>query len=311
MAMRIAVMGAGAIGLLYGGWLQQGGADVTFIARGPRLDALRTSPVTAEGRLPFRLDSVRAVATPQQIAPVDALLLCVKLYDLLPAATFALPALKPDGVLIAVQNGISTFERLKPLLPADQIAVGPVYAVTRQTSLTSVAYGGSDRTVIGSPAGGIAPVVRDIVDIWHNVGVDAATTDNIETVLWVKFLAVATAAAIMCVTRLPAGVAFHDDGILTYVKQSIDEIISVGRAAGVSFPEGAAETALALLCNLPPASLASMRQDLDAGRRLELDGFSGEIARLGRHHGVPTPLHQMVFDMLRPFRDGPPQLTAA
>jgi 2-dehydropantoate 2-reductase len=90
-------MGAGAIGLLYGGWLQQAGADVTFIARGERLEALRTSAVTAEGRLPFTLDRVHAIARAEEIAPVNAILLCVKLYDLHSAATFALPALRPEA----------------------------------------------------------------------------------------------------------------------------------------------------------------------------------------------------------------------
>jgi hypothetical protein len=94
-SVRIAVMGAGAIGLLYGGWLQQAGADVSFIARGERLDALRTSAVTAKGDLPFKLEHVHAVSRPEEISPVDAILLCVKLYDLHSAATCALPALKP------------------------------------------------------------------------------------------------------------------------------------------------------------------------------------------------------------------------
>lgn len=306
--MRVAVMGAGAIGLLYGGWLQQAGADVSFIARGARLDALRTSPVTAEGRLPFTLGRVRAVATPQEIAPVDAILLSVKLYDLLPAATFALPALKPDGVLIAVQNGVNTFDLLEPLLPSERIAVGPVYAITRQTGPTSVAYGGPDRAVIGNPAGQVAAAAQEVVDLWRSVGIDAATTDDIKAVLWIKFLSVATGSAIMCLARLPAGVVFHDAAILTYVRQSLHEIISVGRAAGVTFPADAVETSLALFRSFPPAALSSMRQDLDAGRKLELDGMSGEIARLGRHYGIPTPFHQMVTDLLAPFRDGPPQI---
>jgi 2-dehydropantoate 2-reductase len=197
---------------------------------------------------------------------------------------------------------------LKPLLPAAQIAVGPVYSITRMTGPTSVAYGGPERTVIGSPAGKTTAAAEEVVDIWRSVGIEAATTDNIDTALWMKFLSVATGAAIMCITRLPAGVVFHDDGILRYVRQSVDEILSVGRAAGVTFPANAVETMLAQVRSFPPASLASMRQDLDAGRKLELDGLSGEIARLGRHHGVATPFHQMVFDMLKPFRDGPPRL---
>ena len=123
--MRVAIMGAGAIGLLYGGWLQQGGADVTFIARGQRLKSLRNSPLWAQGRLPFKLDRVTALECPKSTEPVDVVLLCVKLYDVEQAAAFALPALKPGGTLIGIQNGVNVLDLLKPLLPARQLAVGP------------------------------------------------------------------------------------------------------------------------------------------------------------------------------------------
>jgi 2-dehydropantoate 2-reductase len=104
---------------------------------------------------------------------------------------------------------------------------------------------------------------------------------------------------------LPAGILYHDETLKTYVRQSIDEVMAVGRAVGVTFPDNMTENLLAYLASFPPDGVASMRLDLDAGRKLELDGLSGEVTRLGRLHGVPTPLHDMAFAMLTPFRDGP------
>ena len=89
------------------------------------------------------------------------------------------------------------------------------------------------------------------------------------------------------------------------MRQAIDEVIAVGRAAGVTLPPEAAENTLAFLKTFPFGAVASMRLDLDAGRKLELEGLSGEVARLGKLLSVPTPFHQMAYDMLRPFRDGP------
>jgi 2-dehydropantoate 2-reductase len=306
--MRIAVMGAGAIGLLYGGWLQQAGADVTFIARGERLDALHALPVTAEGKLPFKLDRVHAVARPDEIAPVDAILLCVKLYDLHFAVKFALPALKPGGSLIAIQNGVNVFRMLEPLLPKENIAVGPVYSVAKLTGPTSVFNGGLTRVTIGNPAGQVSAIAQDVAEIWRRAGVDASVTPDIDTVLWMKFIGVATGSALHCLTRLPAGILYHDRALLKYVRQSIDEVMTVGRAAGVTFPDDTADKTIAYLAGFPPAGVASMRLDLDAGRKLELDGLSGEVVRLGRLHGVLTPLHDMAFDMLAPFRNGTPKI---
>jgi 2-dehydropantoate 2-reductase len=306
--MRIAVMGAGAIGLLYGGWLQQAGADVTFIARGERLNALRGSGVTAEGKLPFTLDAVHAVASPDEIAPVDAILLCVKLYDVYAAARFVLPALKPGGALIAIQNGVNVYDTLKSLMPAERIAIGPVYSVAKLTQPTTVFNGGLARVVIGNPEGDIGPVAQTVVDIWRKAGVDASVSDDIVTALWMKFVGVATGSALHCLTRLPAGILYHDETLKTYVRQSIDEVMAVGRAVGVTFPNDTTDNLLAYLANFPPDGVASMRLDLDAGRKLELDGLSGEVTRLGRRHCVPTPLHDMALAMLTPFRDGPLKL---
>jgi 2-dehydropantoate 2-reductase len=307
--MRIAVMGAGAIGLLYGGWLQQAGANVTFLARGERLAALRNSAIAAVGHLPFTLDRIQAAAGPQEITQVDAILLCVKLYDLHSAATLALPSLKPGGTLIAIQNGVNVYDTLKSLLPGERIAVGPVYSVAKLTHPTTVFNGGLARVVIGNPECDAGPVAQAVVDTWRRAGVDASISEDIATALWMKFVGVATGSALHCLTRLPAGILYHDETLKTYVRQSIDEVMAVGRAVGVTFPDNMADSLLAYLASFPPDGVASMRLDLDAGRKLELDGLSGEVTRLGRLHGVPTPLHDMALAMLTPFRDGPPKLT--
>jgi 2-dehydropantoate 2-reductase len=197
---------------------------------------------------------------------------------------------------------------LNPLLPQEHIAIGPVYSVTKLTGPTSVSYGGLARAIIGNPKCDVSAVARTVIEVWQRSGVEASVTEDINTVLWMKFIGVATGSALNCLTRLPAGILYHDDTLLKYVRKSIDEVMAVGRAVGVTFPDGTAENTLAFLMSFPPEAVASMRLDLDAGRKLELDGLSGEVARLGGLHGVATPLHDMAFDMLKPFRKGPPKI---
>jgi 2-dehydropantoate 2-reductase len=305
VSMRVAVVGAGAVGLLYGGWLQQGGADVTFVARGRRLDDLVQNPVRARGRLAFNLN-VKAIGAPADMAPVDVILLCVKLYDLQAAAEFALPALKRGGTLIGIQNGVNIFSSLQTLLPKSQIAVGPVYVVAKSTGPATVAYAGLDRIILGNPEADLPDEALELLRIWQSAGVDATHGADIRSVLWQKFIGVATGSAINCLTRLPAGVVYHDEHVLRCVKQSISEVIDVGRALGIDIPPLAAETTLSFLKTFPFDGVASMRLDLDAGQKLELDGLSGEVVRLGELSKVPTPFHRMAYDLLRPFRDGSP-----
>ena len=304
--MRIAVMGAGAVGLLYGGWLQMAGAEVTFIARGSRLLALRNQPLTAVGRVPFRLDSVDVVESVAKLAPVDVLLLATKLYDLQAAAVSALPALSRTGVVVAVQNGISAYRVLSALVPSTQIAVGPVYALTKITGPASVAYGGIERAILGNPDHEVKAPVAELVRLWRDVGIDASLADDINNVLWTKFIGLATSAALNCISKLPAGIVYHEARLVELVKQSIHEVIAVGTAEGVKFAPSVAHDVLGYLQSLPPETVASMRRDLDAGHRLELEGLSGEVMRLGQMHGIATPLHTTTYALLKPFCDGPP-----
>lgn len=303
--MRVAVMGAGAIGLLYGGWLQAAGGDVCFLARGERLEALHRNPLTASGKLPFHLEHVEAVA-PSDAQPADVVLLAVKLYDLAEATEAALPLLGDTGVLIAVQNGVAVYEALKPIVPAARLAVGPVYAATKLIGPAAVSYGGSPRIILGNPDYAVAPVVEDVLALWRKAGIEASLSNDIGKVIWTKFLGLATNAALTCLARQPAGVIYHDPDLLELVEQSIAEVMAVGRAEGIEFDARARDETLAVLQGFPYDTVASMRQDLDAGKRLELDGLTGEIVRLGRKHEIATPLHKMAYALLKPYRDGRP-----
>lgn len=303
---RVTVVGAGAIGLLYGGWLRQAGLDVRFVARGERAAILNAGPIEARGRLPFRLPSIPAFRTAQEAGPADVLLLAVKLYDLEEAALQAAAGLAPGGSVVAIQNGVRAFETLGKVFPSSRIAVGPVYSVTKQVGGASVEYAGPERVVLGNPVAAIPPQIRTLVEAWASVGVDASLSDDITTVLWTKFIGLATGAAMTTLGRLPAGIVYHDPALVAVARRSIDEVIRVGEAEGIDFPEGAADRAMALLQSFPANSVASMRLDLDAGRRLEIEATSGEIVRLARRHDIPVPFHEMAYAMLRPFRDGRP-----
>lgn len=308
--MRVAVVGAGAVGLLYGGWLQMAGADVTFIARGSRLLALKKDGLTVSGRIPFRLTHVNVVENISGLAPVDALLLTTKLYDLEAAAIATLPVLSPTGSVVAVQNGVSAHRVLSTLIPSERIAVGPVYALTKMTGPASVAYGGIERAILGSPGHNARPIITELVGLWRSAGIDASVADDINNVLWTKFIGLATSAAINCISKLPAGIVYHEAKLLELVKQSISEVIAVGKAEGVKFAPTAGEDVLAYLQSLPPDTVASMRRDLDSGHRIELEGLSGEVMRLGQKHGIATPLHTTAYALLKPFCDGPPPAQA-
>lgn len=304
--MHIVVVGAGAVGTLYGGWLLAGGGDVSFLARGQRLLSLRSRGLELRGNgQSYVHREVEAAGTVQDLRAADVLILTVKLYDLESAANAAQPALKEGGLVVGLQNGVEAADVLSRVFPPRQVMVGPVYSAATLTEHGVVQYSGARNLVaLGSAEGPNHPFAHELARIWTEAGVAAAVVDDIRITLWTKFLAFGTNAALTCLSRQPAGVVYHDPDLAALAARSIGEISAVAGAEGVVLPATAADDAMALLRSFPPHMVASMRQDLDAGRRLELDAVSGAVSRFGRKHGIATPLHDTAYACLKPYRDG-------
>lgn len=303
--MRIVVIGSGAIGSLYGGWLLAAGGDVAFVARGSRFEQLVRHGLVIDGEGARSFPMVSLSQTASDLPPADVLIFAVKLYDLEGAAKDAAGSLAPGGLVVGLQNGVDTAERLGAVFDPAQVMAGAVYSAGSLGPDGVVRHGARRNDVtIGGVAGAVHRHAAPLVDLWRKAGVDASISDDIRAALWTKFLVVATNSALTCLSRQSAGVVFHDPLLLDLAERSMAEITAIARAEGVDLASDAQSGALAFLQSLPPDVVASMRQDLDAGRRLELEGVSGTIVRLGRKHGIATPVHDVAYACLRPFVDG-------
>ncbi|MCY7271280.1 MAG: ketopantoate reductase family protein [Sphingomonas bacterium] len=304
--MQVVLIGSGAIGTLYGGWLLSGGADVGFVARGARFDQIRAHGIIlsgSAGEIVHRTVAVTHAATDLPLA--DVLIFAVKTYDLDLAARAARHALAPGGLVVGLQNGVDAAAMLGSIFDPGQVMVGPVYSAATLTADGTVRYGGQRNDVaIGNAGGVVHPLAEPLVEYWRKAGVEASISGDIQASLWTKFLFLATNAALTCLSRQPAGVVYHDPLLLDLAERSIAEIAAVAVAQGVKLAPDAPAAALAILKAFPPDVVASMRQDLDAGQRLELEAISGTIVRLGRKHGLATPVHDVAYACLKPFADG-------
>lgn len=306
--MHVVIVGAGAVGTLYGGWLIAGGVDVSFVARGASLEALRHDGLTLTGdRGEFRSGPVAAEESIGALRPADVIVFAMKLYDLREAANAARAGLVEGGLAVGLQNGISAYATLREFFAHGQIAVGPVYSAARRNAPAAVEYSGARHlVVIGGPGREVHRSAPALVAGWRRAGIQSDLSDGIEGVLWTKFLGFATNAALTCLSRQAAGVVYHDADLLDLARASIREIMALAAAEGVELADDAEDSTIRLLQSFPPEMVASMRQDLDAGRRLELDDITGAIVRLGRKHGIATPTHDVAYACLKPFRDGVP-----
>jgi 2-dehydropantoate 2-reductase len=301
--MRIAVVGAGGVGGGFGAALAKAGADVTFIARGAHLAAMKSAGLKVTGpRGDTHLVPTQATDDPAAVGPVDIVLFCVKLWDIETAGERIKPLIGPDTAVLPLQNGIDAHERLIPILGQNAVMCGVAQisaSITAPGVVTQV--GTFMRMVFGELDGRRSRRAEDFLALCLKAGFEATLSERILTDLWMKFILLASNAGMMSLARQSIGSLRDDPDMLPIFTSAYREVIDVGRARGIALPADALEKILDQTNHFPPGMKASMALDLDRGNRLEAPWLSGKVVELGRQLGVPTPTHGMMYAMLKPY----------
>ena len=306
--MRIAVIGAGGVGGGFGAALATAGADVTFIARGAHLAAMKSQGLKVQGgRGDTHLVPTQATDDPGSVGPVDIVLFCVKLWDVESAGQAIKPLVGPETAVIPLQNGIDAAERLIPIL-GENAVMGGVAQISASIVAPGVIQqvGTFMRMIFGEFDGKRRKRGEDFLALCLKAGFDATLSEQILTELWMKFVVLATNASMTALARQPIGKLRDDPDLRPIFMAGCQETIAVGRAKGVALPADALERTLHFLDHAPPAMKASMALDLERGNRLELPWLGGKVVELGRRLGIPTPAHGMMYAMLKPYIMGTP-----
>ncbi|MDU8914156.1 2-dehydropantoate 2-reductase [Aestuariicoccus sp. MJ-SS9] len=306
--MRIAVMGAGALGGYFGGRLAAAGHEVTLIARGAHLAAIRSKGLrilSPHGDL--HVTEIAATDDPGAVGPVDVIMFMVKNYDVDAGAQAIAPMLGTDTMVVTCQNGVSAHERLGAVIGAERVVPGvaripadvPEPGVINHSAMW-------DTLSFGDVDGRLTARIEEFRDAILGAGATAVVPESILHDLWEKFISQATLASLTTLTRLDIGPLRHNPDSRALFLAAMEETERVGRAVVPDLPTGLVEKAWKIIGTLPDTMHASMLDDLNAGKRLEVDYLSGDVVRLGREHGVPTPIHEVFRAALQPFKDGPP-----
>jgi 2-dehydropantoate 2-reductase len=306
--MRIAVVGAGGVGGYFGGRLAETGADVTFLARGAHLDALRTRGlriISPNGNA--HVPTVNATDDPAAIHGADAVLFAVKLYDAEAAATLLPQIVKHGGaetVVIPLQNGVEGVDIVSRAVGLEHTAGGTCYVsaviaepgVIKHTAMDHLLFGELDR--IRSAR------LSRLLEGCRAASFQSTLSDDIQADIWTKFVRLSVLAGMTTVTRAPLGVTINDPDLLTMLKQALAEGMAVAHAKGIQVPSSPGDDVVKTYKALPPQTKSSMLEDLERGRRLELRWLSGAVVRIGRELGVPTPVHEFINAVLKPHANG-------
>lgn len=306
--MKIAVMGAGAIGGYFGGRLAKAGFDVSFIARGAHLDVIRKNGLKVLSPLgDFTIHPATVTDDPAEIGPVDVILFMVKNYDTLQAAEQIRPLVGPDTAIIPFQNGVEARAMLSNVLGARHVLGGVAFipasiqepgVIKHNAELAKLVFGEFDKQ--------ITPRAVAFLDALEKAGVTGEISADISMVLWSKLMFLTSMSAINCITRQPVGLVQSDGETIALYMDAMREVAAVAAAHGVALGEEAIANNMALAKSFPPNNKTSMFQDLEAGRSLEIDYLSGAVVRLGREKGIETPIHRTAWVAIKPWINGPP-----
>ena len=305
--MKIAIMGSGGIGGYYGARLQAGGADVTFIARGEHLKAMRENGLAVEGDRAVHLPKVKATDDPATIGKVDMVIFSVKLRDTESAARLVTPVIGPDTGLISLQNGVQKDDMLAPIVGREHLLGGAAYisvALARPGFIRKV--GAMERLAFGEFDNKVSPRAQGFLDACKAGAINADIPADITLDLWQKFVFLVATSSTTAAMRSTIGPIRSNPRTRQFALDIMNEVVAVGRAYGVGLEPDLGEKSIARADGLTPDMRASMALDLELGRPLELPWLAGAVVDLGAKKGVPTPCCRAVRDILALYVDGKP-----
>jgi 2-dehydropantoate 2-reductase len=303
--MRIAIVGSGSVGGYFGGRLAATGVDVTFLARGAHLDAMRTRGLRIDSpKGDVHLPHVKAESDPAAIGPAEIVFFAVKLYDTERALELLPPLIGPATVVIPLQNGVDSVAALTRAVGAPHTAGGTCYVSAVIAEPGVIRHTAMDHLVFGELDGTRTTRLEWLLEACRPAGFQTTLSTDITLDIWAKFVRLSVFSGMTAVTRSPLGVLRDDPDLFAMLTDAVRETMAVARAKGIAMPASTVEDVATAYRALPAQTKSSMLEDLERGRRLELPWLSGAVLRIGRETGVETPTHQFINTVLKPHVNG-------
>jgi 2-dehydropantoate 2-reductase len=301
VAMKILVMGAGAVGAFYGARLQQGGEDVVLCARGENLRALKEKGLEINS---FKGDvkvAVKATDNPREFAPYDLILFAVKSYDTEASARQLEGCLSPDGILMTIQNGVENEEILCRFFPREAVMGGNSRVGAELVAPGKILHTAIGVIEFGELDGRETPRAKRLAEVFKRAGIFGELTADLKTIRWYKLMGNVSTNSVSALTRTTLGQMLEDSEGYNLVRTLMLETLAVGRAEGAKVTDDRVDLQLQQIQkNLNVYAIkTSTLQDLEKGKRLEYDAISGAVVRAAKRHGMRVPATETVYTLLK------------
>jgi 2-dehydropantoate 2-reductase len=290
--MKVAVVGAGAVGCYYGGMLARAGHDVTLIGRPRHVEAIERQGLRLETQTFDERIRVSASSEGSAVRSAQLVLLCVKSTDTESAAAIIKPHLAPDALVLSLQNGVENADRLRAILPQDVLAA-VVYIGTEMAGPGHVKHHGRGELIIER-----SRASDELAQALIAAGVPTDISDNVRGALWAKLILNCAYNALSAITQLPYGRLVKGAGITAVMRDVVDECLAVAKADDVTIP-GDVDAAIRQIAETVPGQYSSTAQDLARGKPSEIDHLNGVIVRRGEALGVATPVNRLLHALVK------------
>jgi 2-dehydropantoate 2-reductase len=290
--MKVAVVGAGAVGCYYGGMLARAGHDVTLIGRPRHVEAIERQGLRLETQTFDERIRVSASSEGSAVRSAQLVLLCVKSTDTESAAAIIKPHLAPDALVLSLQNGVENADRLRAILPQDVLAA-VVYIGTEMAGPGHVRHHGRGELIIER-----SRASDELAQALIAAGVPTDISDNVRGALWAKLILNCAYNALSAITQLPYGRLVKGAGITAVMRDVVDECLAVAKADDVTIP-GDVDAAIRKIAETVPGQYSSTAQDLARGKPSEIDHLNGVIVRRGEALGVATPVNGLLHAIVK------------
>ena len=291
--MPVAVMGAGAVGCYYGAMLARAGHEVVLIGRPSHVQAVRANGLRLETKAFDEQVKLGASTEANAVRGAHLVLFCVKSTDTESAAAQIKPHLSPDALVLTLQNGVDNDERVRSVLPSNDVAAAVVYVATEMAGPGHVKHHGRGELVI-APSRSSEQVAQHLAA----AGVPTQISDNVRGSLWAKLVLNCAYNALSAITQLPYGEVVKGQGVAEVIRDVVAECLAVAKAEGVAIPGGTV-AAVSGRAQTLPSLYSSTAQDLARGKPSEIDHLNGFVVRRGEALGVPTPANRVLFTLVK------------
>lgn len=301
--MKIAVIGVGGVGGYFGGRLAESGEEVTFIARGATLAAMKKNGLRVESiNGDFTINPVRVTDDPRTVGEVDAILIGVKTWQLKEAAETARPMLGSDTVVVTLQNGVDAGDQVADVIGKEHVAPGVCGIVAFIVEPGHIKHSANPNPFVkfGEFDNRKSPRLEALRDALNRSKVTAEVAPDVHVALWMKLMFLGPSSGIGALTRVPIGEWRGKPETRQMMREAMEEIHAVATARGVKLAPDAVDKSIAFLDTIAPDATMSMQRDIMAGKPSELEAQIGAVVRLGAAAGVATPVHSMLYEKLRP-----------